>query len=93
MRLSHPGSLWEPAPALPLDGSLKMEDLVQKITIRLKATLSAPSNGLDASKVIEEQVLALVRSGQVIEVRQRLASRGLCGFPRLEQSNIACWAP
>jgi hypothetical protein len=43
-----------------------MEDLVQKITIHLKTNMELDPN--EASKAIEEEVLSLIRSGQVIEV-------------------------
>ena len=48
---------------------VKMETLVQRIIIQIKANLSVTTiEGQDISKAIEEEVLSLVRSGQVIEV-------------------------
>jgi hypothetical protein len=44
-----------------------MEDLVQRITIQLKTNMKLDPN--EAGKAIEEEVLSLIRSGQVIQVR------------------------
>lgn len=43
-----------------------MEDLVQRITIKLKTNMKLDPT--EAGKAIEEEVLSLIRSGQVIEV-------------------------
>ena len=44
-----------------------MEDYVQRIAIQLKTNMKLDPN--EAGKAIEEEVLALIKSGQVIEVR------------------------
>ena len=46
-----------------------MEDLVQRITIKLKTNMKLVQDPTEAAKAIEEEVLSLIRSGQVIEVR------------------------
>ena len=46
-----------------------MEELVQRIVNDLKINLPAFKDAEGAKKAVEEEVIALVCSGQVIEVR------------------------
>jgi hypothetical protein len=47
-----------------------MEDLIQRITIKLKTNMKLDPT--EAGKAIEEEVLSLIQSGQVIEVGRQL---------------------
>lgn len=45
-----------------------MEDLIQKIINDLKASLPGIKDGEETKRAVEDEVMSLVRSGQVIEV-------------------------
>ena len=57
-----------------------MENLIQKIVIKLKTTFSLTNNAHEVEKTIKEEVFAIIRGGQVIEVSQMFTENNLKSY-------------
>ena len=60
-----------------------MEVVVQEVVVRLRKAMAIPGDNQEAIKVVEAEVLALVRSGHASEVSRALAAPAASGAPHL----------